>query len=160
MLNVSFDFAEKLKISTIDLLDTRNPSIEIPVWEELGNNVKNKIEHEYIKKIVLSRLDEFFKLIMGALPKDKNFYSYLFTGGGSKIKNFDNYFRSRYGHDIRFLEPPKSCGIPKVLNDASIMSLYSSFWLLTDKSTGNADFIKKIDSFSNKIWYKRFVDLL
>ncbi len=160
MLNISFDFAEKLKISTIDLLDTRNPSIEIPVWEEFGNNVKNKIEHNYIKKIVLSRLDELIKLILEPLPKDKSFYSYLFTGGGSKIKNFDNYFRSRYGHDIQFLEPPKSCGIPKVLNDASIMSLYSSFWLLTNKNSENNDFVKKIDSFSNKIWYKRFVDLL
>ena len=79
------------------------------------------------------------------MPKDKNFYTYVFTGGGSKIKNFSNYFRSRYGHDIQFLEPPKSCGIPKVLNDASIMSLYSSFWLLTYKSTGNADFIKNIN---------------
>ncbi len=160
MLNVSFDFAEKLKISTIDLLDSRNVSIEIPVWEEFGNNVKNKIEHNYIKKIVLSRLDEILKLVMEALPNDSNFYSYLFTGGGSKIKNFDNYFRSTYGHDIQFLEPPKSCGIPKVLNDASIMSLYSCFWLLTNKSSENLDFIKKIDSFSNKIWYKRFVDLL
>ncbi len=160
MLNISFDFAEKLKISTIDLLDTRNTSIEIPVWEEFGNNVKNKIEHDYIKKIVLSRLDELFKLVMGSLPKDENFYSYLFTGGGSKIKNFGNYFRSKYGHDIQFLEPPKSCGIPKVLNDASIMSLYSSFCLLTSNSFENDNNIKKIDSFSNKIWYKRFVDLL
>ena len=74
MLNISFDFAEKLKISTIDLLDTRNPSIEIPVWEEFGNNVKNKIEHNYIKKIVLSRLDELIKLILESLPKDKSFY--------------------------------------------------------------------------------------
>ena len=154
MLNISFDFAEKLKISTIDLLDTRNTSIEIPVWEEFGNNVKNKIEHDYIKKIVLSRLDELFKLVMGSLPKDENFYSYLFTGGGSKIKNFGNYFRSKYGHDIQFLEPPKSCGIPKVLNDASIMSLYSSFCLLTSNSFENDNNIKKIDSFSNKIWYK------
>ncbi len=160
MLNISFDFAEKLKISTIDLMDTRNSSIEIPVWEEFGNNVKNKIEHNYIKNIVLSRLDEIFRLVMEVLPKDKNFYSYLFTGGGSKIKNFGNYFRSRYGHDIQFLEPPKYCGIPKVLNDASIMSLYSSFYILTNKSSKNADYIKKIDSFSNKIWYKRFVDLL
>ncbi len=160
MLNISFDFAEKLKISTIDLIDTRNVSIEIPVWEEFGNNVKNKIEHEYVKKIVLSRLDEIFKLIMEALPKDKSFYSYLFTGGGSRIKNLSNYFRSRYGHNIEFLEPPKSCGIPNVLNDASIMSLYSCFWLLTQKSFHEGTFIKKIDSFSKKIWYKRFVDLL
>ena len=150
MLNISFDFAEKLKISTIDLLDTRNISIEIPVWEEFGNNVKNKIEHNYIKKIVLSRLDEIFKLVMETLPKDNNFYSFLFTGGGSKIKNFGNYFRSRYGHDIQFLEPPKSCGIPKVLNDASIMSLYSCFWLLTNKSSENTDFIKKLILFQIK----------
>ncbi len=160
MLNISFDFAEKLKISTIDLLDTRNSSIEIPVWEEFGNNVKNKIEHDYIKKIVLSRLDEIFKMVFDSLPKENDFYSYIFTGGGSKIKNFDNYFRSKYSIDIKFLEPPKSCGIPKVLNDACIMSLYTSFWLLTNKSIKNAEFIKKIDSFSNKIWYKRFVDLL
>ncbi len=160
MLNISFNFAEKLKISTIDLLDTRNTFIEIPVWEEFGNNVKNKIEHNYIKKIVLSRLDEIFKLVIETLPKDRDFYSYLFTGGGSKIKNFSNYFRSRYGHDIQFLEPPKSCGIPKVLNDASIMSIYSCYWLLTDKKSQNYNFLKNIDSFSNKVWYKRFVDLL
>ena len=160
MLNISFDFAEKLKISTIDLLDTRNTSVEIPVWEEFGNNVKNKIEHNYIKKIVTSRLDEIFKMILNSMPKDKNFYTYVFTGGGSKIKNFSNYFRSRYGHDIQFLEPPKSCGIPKLLNDASIMSLYSCYWLMTNKYSENIEFIKKIDSFSKKIWYKRFVDLL
>ena len=58
MLNISFDFAEKLKISTIDLFHERNTTIEIPVWEEFGNNIKNKIEHDYIKKIVTSRLDE------------------------------------------------------------------------------------------------------
>ena len=84
----------------------------------------------------------------------------MFTGGGSKIKNFYNYFRNRFGLDIQFLEPPSSCGIPKLLNDASIMSLYSSFWLLTNKNSKNDEFIEKIDSFSNKIWYKRFVDLL
>ena len=28
--NISFDFAEKLKISTIDLSDTRNSTVEIP----------------------------------------------------------------------------------------------------------------------------------
>ena len=106
------------------------------------------------------RLDETFELVFKSLPKDKSFYSYLFTGGGSKINNFYNYFRTKFGHDIQFLEPPKSCGIPKVLNDASIMSLYSSFWLLTNKDFGNKNFIQKIDSFSNKIWYKRFVDLL
>ena len=89
MLNVSFDFAEKLKISTINLYDERNPSIEIPVWEEFENNIKNKIEHDYIKKIVISRLDEIFNMIFRLLPDDKNFYSYLFTGGGSKIKNFN-----------------------------------------------------------------------
>ena len=90
----------------------------------------------------------------------ESFYSYVFTGGGSKIKNFYNYFRTKHGYDIQFLEPPKSCGIPKVLNDASIMSLYSSFWLLTNKSSKSDDFIQKIDSFSSKVWYKRFVDLL
>ena len=89
-----------------------------------------------------------------------NFYSYIFTGGGSQIKNFYNYFRTKFGYDIQFLEPPKSCGIPKVLNDASMMSLYSSFCLLTNKSSENIELAKKIDSFSNKIWYKRFVDLL
>ena len=52
MLNISFDFAEKLKISTIDLFDDRNPTIEIPVWEEFGNNIKIKIEHNSIKKII------------------------------------------------------------------------------------------------------------
>ncbi len=160
MLNVSFDFAEKLKISTIDLYDERNTSIEIPIWEEFGNNIKNKIEHNYIKKIITSRLDEIFNIVFRSLPLEKNFYSYLFTGGGSKIKNFEFYFRSKYGHDIQFLEPPASSGIPKVLNDSSFMSVYCAYWLLSQQNNENDDFLKKIDSFSNKIWYKRFVDLL
>ena len=160
MLNISFDFAEKLKISTIDLFDERNPAIEIPVWEEFGNNIKNKIEHDYIKKIVTSRLDEIFNLIFKILPEDKNFYSYLFTGGGAKIKNFQTYFRSKFGQDIQLLEPPSSSGIPRVLNDSSFMSVYCAYWLQSHKTLEKEDFLKKIDSFSNKIWYKRFVDLL
>ena len=158
--NISFDFAEKLKISTIDLSDTRNSTVEIPIWEEFGDNKKKNVGHDNLKEITLDRLDETFELVLKSLPKDKSFYSYIFTGGGSKIKNFYNYFRTKFGYDIQFLEPPKSCGIPKVLNDGSIMSLYSSFWLLTNKSSEKNDFIQKIDSFSNKIWYKRFVDLL
>ena len=158
--NISFDFAEKLKISTIDLSDTRNSTVEIPIWEEFGDNKKKNVGHDNLKEITLDRLDETFDLVLKSLPKDKSFYSYVFTGGGSKIKNFYSYFRTRFGYDIQFLEPPKSCGIPKVLNDASIMSIYSSYWILTNKSLESSDFIKKIDSFSNKIWYKRFVDLL
>ncbi len=158
--NISFDFAEKLKISTIDLSDTRNSVVEIPIWEEFGDNKRKNVGHDNLKEITLDRLDETFELVLKSLPKDKSFYSYFFTGGGSKIKNFYNYFRTKFGYEIQLLEPPKSCGIPKVLNDASIMSLYSSFWLLTNKSPENDDFIQKIDSFSNKIWYKRFVDLL
>ena len=158
--NISFDFAEKLKISTIDLSDTRNSIVEIPIWEEFGDNKKKNVGHDNLKEITLDRLDETFELVLKSLPKDKSFYSYVFTGGGAKIKNFYNYFRTKFGYDIQFLEPPKSCGIPKVLNDASIMSIYSSFWLLTNKSRENDEFIQKIDSFSNKIWYKRFVDLL
>ena len=158
--NISFDFAEKLKISTIDLSDTRNSTVEIPIWEEFGDNKKKNVGHDNLKEITLDRLDETFDLVLKSLPKDKSFYSYVFTGGGSKIKNFYNYFRTRFGYDIQFLEPPKSCGIPKVLNDASIMSIYSSYWILTNISSESSDFIKNIDSFSNKIWYKRFVDLL
>ena len=158
--NVSFDFAEKLKISTIDLSDTRNFTVEIPIWEEFGDNKKKNVGHDNLKEITLDRLDETFELVLNSLPKDNNFYSYIFTGGGSKIKNFYNYFRTKFGYDIQFLEPPKSCGIPNVLNDASIMSLYSSFWLLTNKNIEYVNFIEKNDSFSNKIWYKRFVDLL
>jgi cell division protein FtsA len=158
--NISFDFAEKLKISTIDLSDTRNSIVEIPIWEEFGDNKKKNVGHDNLKEIISDRLDETFELVLNSLPKDKSFYSYVFTGGGSKLKNFYNYFRTKFGYDIQFLEPPKSCGIPKVLNDASIMSLYSSFWLLTNKSSKNNNFVQKIDSLSNKIWYKRFVDLL
>lgn len=158
--NISFDFAEKLKISTINLSDTRNSTVEIPIWEEFGYNKKKNVGHDNLKEITLDRLDETFELVLKSLPKDKAFYSYLFTGGGSKLNNFNNYFRTKFGYDIQILEPPKSCGIPKVLNDASIMSLYSSFWLLTNKGSKNDNFIQKIDSFSNKIWYKRFVDLL
>ena len=113
-----------------------------------------------LKEITLARLDETFELVLKSLPNDRNFYSYIFTGGGAKIRNFYNYFRTKFGYEIQFLEPPKSCGIPKVLNDASIMSLYSSYWLLTNNSFKKEDFVQKIDSFSNKIWYKRFVDLL
>ena len=160
MLHISFDFAEKLKITSIDLFDERNPTIEIPVWEEFGNNVKDKKEHNYIKKIITDRLDNLFDLVFSLLPQDKNFYSYLFTGGGSKIKNFQSYFRTKYSQDIRFLEPPSSSGIPKVLNDSSFMSVYCAYWLQTNNSQEKDDFLKKIDSFSNKIWYKRFVDLL
>ena len=158
--NISFDFAEKLKISTIDLSDTRNSTVEIPIWEEFGDNKKKNVGHDNLKEITIDRLDETFEFILKSLPKDKSFYSFMFTGGGSKIRNFYNYFRTKFGYDIQFLEPPKSCGIPKVLNDASIMSLYSTFWLLTNKSFENDNFVQKIDSFSNKIWYKRFVDLL
>ena len=158
--NISFDFAEKLKNSTIDLSDTRNSIVEIPIWEEFGDNKKKNVGHDNLKEITLDRLDETFELVLKSLPKDSNFYSYVFTGGGAKIRNFYNYFRTKFGYDIQFLEPPKSCGIPKVLNDGSIMSLYSSFWLLTNKSSQEDNFIQKIDSFSNKIWYKRFVDLL
>ncbi len=158
--NISFDFAEKLKISTIDLSDTRNSSVEIPIWEEFGDNKKKNVGHDNLKQITLDRLDETFELVFKSLPKDDSFYSYVITGGGSKIKNFNNYFRTKFGYEIQFLEPPKSCGIPRVLNDASIMSIYTCFWVLTHKSKKNTEFIQKIDSFSNKIWYKRFVDLL
>ena len=158
--NISFDFAEKLKISTIDLSDTRNSTVEIPIWEEFGDNKKKNVGHDNLKEITLDRLDETFESVLKSLPNDESFYSYIFTGGGAKLRNFYNYFRTKFGYEIQFLEPPKSCGIPKVLNDGSIMSLYSSFWLLTNKSSEKNDFIQKIDSFSNKIWYKRFVDLL
>ena len=158
--NISFDFAEKLKISTIDLSDTRNSTVEIPIWEEFGDNKKKNVGHDNLKEITLDRLDEIFDQVLKSLPNDKIHYSYVFTGGGAKIKNFYNYFRTKFGYEIQFLEPPKSCGIPKVLNDASIMSLYSSYWLLTNNSFKKEDFVQKIDSFSNKIWYKRFVDLL
>ena len=158
--NISFDFAEKLKISTIDLSDTRNSIVEIPIWEEFGDNKKKNVGHDNLKEITLDRLDETFELVLKSLPKDKIFIRMFLQEVVQKIKNFYNYFRTKFGYDIQFLEPPKSCGIPKVLNDASIMSLYSSFWLLTNKSSENDDFIQKIDSFSNKIWYKRFVDLL
>ena len=84
----------------------------------------------------------------------------MFTGGGAKIKNFQTYFRSKLGQDIQILEPPSSSGIPRVLNDSSFMSVYCAYWLQSHKASEKEDFLKKIDSFSNKIWYKRFVDLL
>ena len=140
----------KIKIYTIDLSDTRNSTVEIPIWEEFGDNKKKNVGHDNLKEITLDRLDETFELIIKSLPKDNIYYSFILTGGGSKIKNFYSYFRTKFGYDIQFLEPPKSCGIPKVLNDASIMSLYSSFWLLTDKSFNDGGFTQKIDSFSKK----------
>ena len=100
--NISFDFAEKLKISTIDLSDTRNSTVEIPIWEEFGNNNKKNVGHDNLKEITLDRLDETFELVLKSLPKDKDFYSYIFTGGGAKIKNFYNYFRTKFGYDIQF----------------------------------------------------------
>ena len=77
--NISFDFAEKLKISTIDLSDTRNSTVEIPIWESL-EIIKN-VGHDNLKEITLDRLDETFELVLKSLPNDKSFYSYIFTGG-------------------------------------------------------------------------------
>ena len=50
--NISFDFAEKLKISTIDLSDTRNSIVEIPIWEEFGDKQKN-VGHDNLKEIII-----------------------------------------------------------------------------------------------------------
>ena len=86
------DFAEKLKISTIDLSDTRNFTVEIPIWEEFGDNKKKNVGHDNLKEITLDRLDEIFEQVLKSLPNDKIYYSFVFTGGGAKIKNFYNYF--------------------------------------------------------------------
>ena len=160
ILNVSYDFAEKLKISHIDLILKENKIIEIPVWEELGKNLKRKIEHEYLKSIISSRIDEIFTLILDVVPKSKFFYSYLVTGGGSMQTNLKPYLKNRYGIDIEISEPKPVKGVPSFWNNPSIMPLFALNELIANNSLESLSLLKKNDSFSNKIWYKRFVDLL
>ena len=82
--NISFDFAEKLKISTIDLSDTRNSTVEIPIWEEFGNNKKKNVGHDNLKEITLDRLDETFELVLKSLPNDKTFIRIFLLGVDQK----------------------------------------------------------------------------
>ena len=160
ILNVSYDFAEKLKISHIDLVLKEKKIIEIPVWEELGKNLKRKIDHEYLKSIISSRIDEIFTLILNMVPKSKFFYSYLVTGGGSMQTNLKPYLKNQFGIDIEISEPKPVKGVPTFWNNPSIMSLFALNELISNDSLESLNIFKKNDSFSNKIWYKRFVDLL
>jgi len=160
ILNVSNDFAEKIKINHVDLDLIGERSIEIPVWEELGKNLKRKIEHDYLKSILSSRIDELFILILNSIPKSKFLYSYLLTGGGSMQLNLKPYLKKKFGIDVELVEPKPVIGIPTFWNNPSIMSIYTLNELITDGSLENLSLLKKNDSFSKKIWYKRFVDLL
>ena len=160
ILNVSNDFAEKIKINHVDLDLIGKRSIEIPVWEELGKNLKRKIEHDYLKSILSSRIDELFNLVLHSIPKSKFFYSYLLTGGGSMQLNLMPYLKKKFGIDVELAEPKPVIGIPTFWNNPSIMSLFTLNELIADGSLENLSILKKNDSFSNKIWYKRFVDLL
>ena len=105
ILNVSYDFADKLKISHINLGLNEKKMIEIPVWEELGKNLKRKIDHEYLKSIIASRIDEIFNMILGMVPKSKFFYSYLVTGGGSMQINLKPYLKNKFGIEVEIFEP-------------------------------------------------------
>ena len=160
ILNVSYDFADKLKISHINLGSNEKKMIEIPVWEELGKNLKRKIDHEYLKSIMSSRIDEIFNMILGMVPKSKFFYSYLVTGGGSMQINLKPYLKNKFGIEVEIFEPKQVKGIPTFWNNPSIMSLFAMNELIANNSLENLNLLKKNDSFSNKIWYKRFVDLL
>jgi cell division protein FtsA len=160
ILNVSYDFADKLKISHINLGLNEKKTIEIPVWEELGKNLKRKIDHEYLKSIIASRIDEIFNMILGMVPKSKFFYSYLVTGGGSMQINLKPYLKNKFGIEVEIFEPKQVKGIPTFWNNPSIMSLFAMNELIANNSLESLNLLKKNDSFSNKIWYKRFVDLL
>ena len=160
ILNVSYDFADKLKISHINLGLNEKKIIEIPVWEELGKNLKRKIDHEYLKSIISSRIDEIFNMIVGMVPKSKFFYSYLVTGGGSMQTNLKPYLKNKFGIEVEIFEPKQVKGIPTFWNNPSIMSLFAMNELIANNSLESLNLLKKNDSFSNKIWYKRFVDLL
>ena len=160
ILNVSYDFADKLKISHINLGLNEKKMIEIPVWEELGKNLKRKIDHEYLKSIISSRIDEIFNMILGMVPKSKFFYSYLVTGGGSMQINLKPYLKNKFGIEVEIFEPKQVKGIPTFWNNPSIMSLFAMNELIANNSLESLNLLKKNDSFSNKIWYKRFVDLL
>ena len=160
ILNVSNDFAEKIKISNIDLTISEKKIIEIPVWEELGKNIKRKVDHDYIKLIVSSRLDEIFDLILKNIPQSKFFYSYLITGGGARQKNLKPYINKKFGIDLELMEPKQTPGIPNVLNNSSLMSLFTLNEIINNGFLDNYNILKKNDSFSKKIWYKRIIDLL
>ena len=90
--NISFDFAEKLKISTIDLSDTRNSTVEIPIWEEFGDNKKKNVGHDNLKEITLDRLDETFELVLKSLPKDKIFTLMFLLEVEQRLKIFITIF--------------------------------------------------------------------
>jgi len=160
MLHVNADFAETLKLTKVDLISEVSAFIEIPVWEELGTNLKRKIEHDYLKSIVTSRIDEIFNLILSNIPNSKFFYSYLLTGGGSLQKNIRPYIHKRFSLDVELIEPNQISGIPKLLNSPSLMGLFSFFEIYKSGLLEKFNLLKKNDSFSNKIWYKRILDLL
>ena len=159
-LNISKDFAEKIKTKNIDLILNDHSSVEIPVWEELGKNQKQTKSYEFIQSIVTARVDEIFKLVLSSIPKSKFFYSYLVTGGGSMQLNLIPYVKSKFGIELELVEPKQVKGIPTFWNNPSIMLPFCLNSLIENGYLDKFNLFKKNDSFSNKIWYKRFVDLL
>ena len=99
-------------------------------------------------------------MILGMVPKSKFFYSYLVTGGGSMQINLKPYLKNKFGIEVEIFEPKQVKGIPTFWNNPSIMSLFAMNELIANNSLESLNLLKKNDSFSNKIWYKRFVDLL
>lgn len=160
ILNVNKNFAETIKLSKVDLTNQYKKTIEIPVWEELGSNLKRKIEHDYLKSIISSRIDEIFNLLFDSIPNSKFFYSYLITGGGAMQTNLKHYIHKKFGVELELIEPNQVDGIPNVLNNASLMSLFSLNQIIKNGALDNQKISKINDSFSNKIWYKRFLGLL
>ena len=75
-------------------------------------------------------------------------------------KNLRQYIYKKFGIESELLEPKQTLGIPNVLNNASLMAIFSLNQVIKNQSLENHNIMKKNDSFSNKIWYKRFVDLL
>ncbi len=150
MLNVNFDFAETLKLTKINLTAVSSIPIEIPVWEELVTNLKRKIEHDYLKAIVASRIDEIFNLILQNIPSNKFFYSYLLTGGGSLQQNLQPYIHKKFGLEIALIEPSLIPGIPKLLNSASLMGLFSFFEIYKNGLLDKCNLLKKMILFLKK----------
>ena len=74
--------------------------------------------------------------------------------------NLMPYLKKKFGIDVELAEPKPLTFIPTFWNNPSIMSLFTLNELITDGSLENLSILKNNDSFSNKIWYKRFVDLL
>ena len=90
-------------------------------------------------------------------------YNNLFSNVGdskTSVGGSTRFLKNKFGIEVEIFEPKQVKGIPTFWNNPSIMSLFTLNELITDGSLENLSILKNNDSFSNKIWYKRFVDLL